>query len=101
MLGDDKCKVSVQSAQICPVCSRFGYIMRRKRNCARLRECNHVLPESYIHEPESPLCRATYPKGSSYAPFVWCGEEMHPATPLHSMVRSHQTVRTAGRPPSG
>ena len=24
MLGDDKCKVSVQSAQICPVCSRFG-----------------------------------------------------------------------------
>jgi hypothetical protein len=47
MLGDDKCKVSVQSAQICPVCSRFGYIMRRKRNRARLRECTHVLPESY------------------------------------------------------
>jgi hypothetical protein len=36
MLGDDKCKVSVQSAQICPVCSRFGYNMRRKRNRARL-----------------------------------------------------------------
>lgn len=46
MLGDDKCKVSVQSAQICPVCSRFGYIMRRKRNRARPRECTHVLPDS-------------------------------------------------------